>query len=50
MGKSCVRFKKVDEIPYKLIGELMRKMSAKDWIDKYEAMYLPKPKAKESKK
>lgn len=25
MGKSCVRFKKMDEIPYKLIGELMKK-------------------------
>ena len=36
MGKSCVRFKKLDEIPYTLIGELMKKMSVKDWIDFYE--------------
>ena len=36
MGKSCVRFKKLDEIPYKLIGELMKKMSVKRWIDIYE--------------
>ena len=36
MGKSCVRFKKVDDIPYKLIGELMTKMSVKDWISLYE--------------
>jgi uncharacterized protein YdhG (YjbR/CyaY superfamily) len=36
MGKSCVRFKKPDQIPYKLIGELMQKMSAKDWITLYE--------------
>ena len=36
MGKSCVRFKKLDEIPYKLIGELMKKMSAKEWINIYE--------------
>ena len=36
MGKSCVRFKKLDEIPYPLIGELMKKMSVKDWIDFYE--------------
>ena len=28
MGKSCIRFKKVDEIPFELIGELMQKMSA----------------------
>jgi uncharacterized protein YdhG (YjbR/CyaY superfamily) len=36
MGKSCVRFKKLDEIPYKLIGELMKKMSVKQWITIYE--------------
>ncbi len=36
MGKSCVRFKKMDEIPYKLIGELMKKMSVKEWINIYE--------------
>lgn len=36
MGKSCVRFKKLDDIPYKLIGELMKKMSVKEWIDIYE--------------
>lgn len=29
MGKSCFRFKKLDEIPYKLIGELMKKISVK---------------------
>jgi hypothetical protein len=36
IGKSCVRFKKFDDIPYKLIGELMKKMSMKDWINLYE--------------
>lgn len=36
MGKSCFRFKKLDEIPYKLIGELMKKISVKKWIDIYE--------------
>ena len=36
MGKSCVRFKKMDEIPYKLIGELMKKISVKEWINIYE--------------
>lgn len=44
MGKSCVRFKKLDEIPYTLIGELMKKMSVKDWIEKYEEAYKPKKK------
>lgn len=37
MGKSCIRFKKFDDIPYKLIGELMKKMSVKDWINIYES-------------
>jgi len=46
MGKSCVRFKKMDEIPYKLIGELMKKVSVKEWIEKYEAERKPKSKSK----
>ncbi len=50
MGKSCVRFKKLDEIPYKLIGELMKKMSAKEWIEKYESALKPKTKPVKSKK
>ena len=37
MGKSCIRFKKMEEIPYKLIGELMKKMSVKQWVDLYES-------------
>ncbi len=36
MGKSCVRFKKMDDIPYKLIGELVQKMTAQQWIEMYE--------------
>lgn len=36
MGKSCVRFKKVDDIPYDLIKELLGKMSVEEWIDIYE--------------
>lgn len=38
MGKSCIRFKKMEEIPYELIGELLSKMSPKDWINRYEKM------------
>lgn len=36
MGKSCIRFKKPEEIPFELIGELMRKMSVDEWILIYE--------------
>jgi len=36
MGKSCLRFKKPEQIPIKLIGELVSKMSVQDWIKLYE--------------
>lgn len=36
MGKSCIRFKKLDEIPFDLIAELCTKMTVEDWIDLYE--------------
>jgi uncharacterized protein YdhG (YjbR/CyaY superfamily) len=42
MGKSCVRFKKVDQIPYELIGELVSKMSAEEWIATYESAFRKK--------
>ena len=36
MGKSCIRFKKPDQIPFELIGELTRKISVDEWIEWYE--------------
>lgn len=36
MGKSCVRFKKPEHIPYQLIGELTAKITPQDWIAMYE--------------
>ena len=36
MGKSCIRLKYYDDIPYILIEELIGKMSMKEWIDIYE--------------
>ena len=36
MGKSCIRFKKLEEIPFDLIAELCTKMSVEEWIDLYE--------------
>ena len=36
MGKSCIRFKKPEAIPYELIGELVQKMTPQDWIALYE--------------
>ncbi len=36
MGKSCMRFKKMTDIPFDFIGELATKMSVEDWIGCYE--------------
>ena len=38
MGKSCIRFKKPDEIPYELIGQLMKKITPDKWIEVYESI------------
>ena len=42
MGKSCIRLKRLDDIPYELIGELTAKVSVQDWIDLYESLYKSK--------
>lgn len=39
MGKSCMRFKKVDDIPFDLIGELVKKVTPQEWISIYEAAF-----------
>ena len=36
MGKSCIRFKKAEEISFDLIAHLMSKFTVKDWITLYE--------------
>ena len=36
MGKSCIRFKRMSDIPYELIGELVRRISVDNWIQTYE--------------
>jgi uncharacterized protein YdhG (YjbR/CyaY superfamily) len=40
MGKSCIRLKKIDDIPYALIAELCRKITIEDYILKYELEIL----------
>jgi Domain of unknown function (DU1801) len=42
MGKSCIRFKKIDQIPFELIAELVQKMTVQDWITCYETSYKKK--------
>ena len=40
MGKSCIRFKKMEDIPYELIGELAAKMTVSEWISIYENNFI----------
>jgi len=42
MGKSCIRYKKAEAIPYDLIGELASKVTPQDWIRTYESLYRKK--------
>ena len=42
LGKSCLRFKKMDQIPFKLIGELSKKISPDRWIKFYEKLIKEK--------
>jgi hypothetical protein len=42
MGKGCIRFKKMDQIPFDLIGELAGKISVDEWIECYETQ-IKKP-------
>jgi uncharacterized protein YdhG (YjbR/CyaY superfamily) len=37
MGKGCIRFKKMDQIPYALVGELVGKVSVNEYIRLYES-------------
>lgn len=37
MGKSCIRLKKMDLIPYALIADLCRKITVEDWVTAYES-------------
>jgi uncharacterized protein YdhG (YjbR/CyaY superfamily) len=46
MGKGCIRFKKPEQIPYKLIGELVKKVSVKDWLSVYDQEIQQRKKSK----
>jgi hypothetical protein len=36
MGKSCIRFKKADDLALDVLGEAIRRMPAKKYIEMYE--------------
>jgi hypothetical protein len=44
MGKSCIRFKNMNDIPYDLIGELASKLIPEEWINLYENAYKNRKK------
>ncbi|SHL92710.1 DUF1801 domain-containing protein [Chryseobacterium polytrichastri] len=39
MGKSCIRFKNMDDIPFELLAEVSKKMTLQDWISIYETQF-----------
>ncbi|MBP7184148.1 MAG: DUF1801 domain-containing protein [Saprospiraceae bacterium] len=42
IGKSCIRFKKIEQIPLPLIEELVRKVSVNEWIETYTSAFVKK--------
>jgi hypothetical protein len=46
MGKSCVRFKKLDDLALDVIGEAIRRVPAKTYIARYEEVIGSKGKKK----
>ena len=36
MGKACIRFKRAEDVPLELIGELATKLSPQEWVETYE--------------
>ena len=46
MGKSCIRYKKAEDIPYKLIGELASKITPAEWVHTYETHFKDHRKRK----
>ena len=41
MGKSCVRFKKIDDVPLKVLGEAIRRVPVKKFVEQYESVIHP---------
>ena len=50
MGKSCIRVKKLDQIPFDVLGKLIKQMTAARFLKAYEASVLAAGKKKAAKK
>jgi hypothetical protein len=42
MGASCVRFKKIEDLPMRVIGQAIKRMKLKDFIAAYESSIGPR--------
>lgn len=42
MGKGCIRLKKMEDVPYELIGQLASKLTVKQWVAMYEQQFKKK--------
>jgi hypothetical protein len=38
MGKCCIRFKKPEDVPLALIGELARRITPQQWVEYYDSV------------
>lgn len=50
MGKSCVRFKKIDDVPLKVIGQAIKRVPCKKFIEHYESAIKAVAKRSPSKR
>lgn len=37
MGKSCVRFRKLEDVPLEVVGEAIRRLPAREFLERYRA-------------
>jgi hypothetical protein len=44
MGKACIRFKKLEDVPLHLIGELASKLTPQQWVEQYETALSQRPR------
>jgi len=46
MGKPCVRFRRLEDLPLPLIGDLIRRVPVDEYLRRYEAARVATGKAK----
>jgi hypothetical protein len=49
MGKSCVRFKKLDDVPLNVIGQAIKRVPVKKFIEHYESA-IKKPAGRSARR